>query len=104
MVCFVYVSSMDMHRSIMVLAVLKLFFLHDFAEFRDQELVTRVHYEIDGPTSQYRNRCVFWLLVNHNRVFGMPCLWHFLSMLAISDAPTLPVTTNAPTNTEGVGK
>ncbi|XP_076461172.1 uncharacterized protein LOC143293803 [Babylonia areolata] len=36
-----------------------------------------IHYWTDSPTSQYRNRYMFYTISNHENLFDMPASWNF---------------------------
>ena len=39
--------------------------------------VACVHYCTDFPTSQYRNKTIFYLVANHESLFGMKAIWNY---------------------------
>jgi hypothetical protein len=38
-----------------------------------------MHYWTDDPTSQYRNRFIFDIILNHESLFGCPATWNYES-------------------------
>ena len=77
---FVYVSPVDQHNGMFVFAILKLLFYRDLPRFfRGQDWdIDLVHYVTDGPSSQYKNRFMFWIVGNHKELFGCKAVWHYL--------------------------
>lgn len=75
---FVYISPADKHNGAMVFAMLKRFYKVDLPKFLNNTCVKLMHYVTDSPTSQYRNRFIFWLVANHQRIFGCLAIWHYL--------------------------
>lgn len=41
------------------------------------EDVEMIHYWTDGPTSQYRNKQVFFTIANHKEIFGVQARWNY---------------------------
>lgn len=39
-----------------------------------------IHYWTDGPTSQYRNRQIFFTIANHMEMFGMRARWNYFEV------------------------
>ena len=74
----VTVSPVDKHNITNVLAILKKFHCEEVPAFWPNRTFKRNHYVTDGPTSQYRNKLIFWLVANHKQIFGMKAVWHFL--------------------------
>ena len=75
---FVHVSPVDRHNTTGVIAFLKKFHREDIPKFWPRRKFSRIHYVTDSPTSQYRNKFIFWLVANHRAIFGMDAVWHFL--------------------------
>lgn len=73
-----YLSHCDKKDSIMVFSILKKFFQVDVPKIFPTYEVKRVYYVTDGPTSQYRNKFIFWVIANHKRIFKCECQWHYL--------------------------
>lgn len=38
--------------------------------------IKHIHYYTDSPTSQYRNKTIFYLLSHHKELFGVSTLWN----------------------------
>lgn len=71
---YVYVSDDLNHNANTVIT-----FVKDLIE-KVKEIdpdVKAIHYWTDGPTSQYRNKTVFYLIANHKESFGIDAYWNF---------------------------
>lgn len=44
----------------------------------DYPVTKKIHYLTDSPTSQYRNKTIFQVLVDHETDFGMQAQWNYL--------------------------
>lgn len=44
----------------------------------DYPTLSTIHYLSDSPTSQYRNRYIFQILVHHEQEFGIKARWNYL--------------------------
>ena len=75
---FVYLSHCDKKNSVMVFSILKKFFRIEFPTVMPTYDIQRVYYVTDGPTSQYRNKMIFWIIANHKRIFKCEGQWHYL--------------------------
>ena len=75
---YVYLSPVDQHNTIMVWAILKLLWQRDLPRFFKDQKFDFVHYVMDGPGSQYKNRFIFWMVANHPEMFGCRAVWHYL--------------------------
>ena len=75
---FVYLSHCDKKNSVMVLSILKKFYRIEFPTVMPTYDIKRVYYVTDGPVSQYRNKMIFWVIANHQRIFKCEGQWHYL--------------------------
>ena len=66
---YVYISHVDAKDSTMVFAMLKKFWKNEFPKLGID--IDEVFYITDGPTSQYRNKFMFWIVANHKELFGI---------------------------------
>jgi hypothetical protein len=41
---------------------------------------TVIHYWTDSPSSQYRNRFMFYLVANHTAFYGLSCRWNYFQV------------------------
>ena len=41
---------------------------------------TVIHYWTDSPSSQYRNRFIFYLVANHAAFYGLSCRWNYFEV------------------------
>ena len=74
----VAVSQVDHHDTDMVVCILKKFLLEELPNIVDHMEIKRIHYVTDSPSSQYRNKGIFLLVVHHKLLFGMDATWHLL--------------------------
>ena len=72
---FVIVSDDVSHNAASVVS----FVIQLIAEIKKLDpLIERIHYWTDGPTSQYRNRSIFYLVSNHEDLFpGISAQWNY---------------------------
>jgi len=78
---FIYCSEIDKHNSEMIWAILNQFWSKDFPAAFGQDFVEKievVHYVSDSPFSQYRNRFIFFIISQHNRLFRKRAIWNYL--------------------------
>lgn len=70
----VYISNDLNHNSAAVVT-----FVKDLIEKIKEENpdVACVHYWTDSPTSQYRNKSIFYLVANHESLFGLKAIWNY---------------------------
>ncbi|XP_048245740.1 uncharacterized protein LOC124116006 [Haliotis rufescens] len=68
---FIYVSDVNQHNSTAVLTILKRMLPELKTTFPD---ATHVHYWTDSPSSQYRNRYMFDVILKHKELFGLEAL------------------------------
>ena len=40
--------------------------------------VTMINYISDSPYSQYRNKCIYFLIANHHFLYGYGAVWHYM--------------------------
>lgn len=73
--CYVAVSDVLSHNATAVFTILKKV-LPIIKE--DYPLVRKIHYLTDSPTSQYRNKTIFQLLIDHEMEFGTKAQWNYL--------------------------
>ena len=66
---FVYVSDINHHNSTAVIAILKLLVPELKKTFPG---LLAVHYWTDSPSSQYRNKFLFFIIANHLEIFNLP--------------------------------
>ena len=71
---YVYISDELNHNATTVITFVK--DLIEQVKVLDPEAEC-VHYWTDGPTSQYRNKTVFYLVSHHKELFDLEATWHF---------------------------
>ncbi|XP_048256959.1 uncharacterized protein LOC125382708 [Haliotis rufescens] len=71
---FIYVSDVNQHNSTAVLTILKLMLPELNTTF---PYATHVHYWTDSPSSQYRNRYMFDVILKHKELFGLEARWNY---------------------------
>ena len=71
---FVYISDELQHNASTVITFVK--DLVEKVKEIDPQAET-IHYWTDGPTSQYRNKTMFFLVANHKEMFGLNAHWNF---------------------------
>lgn len=71
---FVFVPNVNHHNVTAVLAILRKLTVAVKETFTD---ATMIHYWTDSPSSQYRNRYIFNLLLHHENLFGIEARWNF---------------------------
>ena len=71
---FVAVSDSLVHASSTVIAILDKFYSLYIPELQN---VKFVHYWTDSPTSQYRNRYIFDLILEHKKRYGFDATWNY---------------------------
>ena len=72
---YVYISDDLNHNSSAVVT-----FIKDIIEeikLKMDPNVECLHYWTDSPTSQYRNKTIFQLIANHEKLFGMKAIWNY---------------------------
>lgn len=72
---YVAVSDVISHNATAVYAILKII-IPIIKE--DYPVTKKIHYLTDSPTSQYRNKTIFQVLVDHETDFGMQAQWNYL--------------------------
>jgi hypothetical protein len=72
---YVAVSDVLSHNATAVFTILKKVLPMIKEEY---PLIRKVHYLTDSPTSQYRNKTIFQLLVDHEAEFGIKAQWNYL--------------------------
>lgn len=72
---YVAVSDVISHNATAVYAILKKI-IPIIKE--DYPVTKKIHYLTDSPTSQYRNKTIFQVLVDHETDFGMQAQWNYL--------------------------
>ena len=73
-VSFVIISDEMSHSEITVHAILKK--IIPILKEIDQD-AEMIHYWTDGPTSQYRNKQIFFTVANHKELFGIHARWNY---------------------------
>lgn len=71
---YVYVSNDLNHNAVSVITFVK--DLVDKIKEVDPA-AEKIHYWTDGPTSQYRNKTIFYLVSHHKSLFGIEAVWNF---------------------------
>lgn len=72
---YVAVSDVISHNATAVYAILKKI-IPIIKE--DYPVTKKIHYLTDSPPSQYRNKTIFQVLVDHETDFGMQAQWNYL--------------------------
>lgn len=72
---YVAVSDVISHNATAVYAILKKI-IPIIKE--DYPVTKKIHYLTDSPTSRYRNKTIFQVLVDHETDFGMQAQWNYL--------------------------
>ena len=73
----VYVSELNHHNSSMVLAIIKSLMKQELPQLLSEKDVQMVHYITDSPFSQYRNKVMFFIIANHQEMFGTAARWDY---------------------------
>lgn len=71
---YVAVSNSLVHASSTVITILDRLFSMELLELQN---VQHIHYWTDSPTSQYRNRYIFDLILRHTERYGIPATWNY---------------------------
>lgn len=71
---FVAVSDSLVHASSTVIVILENFYSQYIPEL---QIVKFVDYWTDSPTSQYRNRYIFDLILDHKKRYGFDATWNY---------------------------
>ena len=82
----VYVTHLNHHNSRVVLSVLKSLFQEDLKSLIAEKKVDVVNCTTGSPLPQYRNKVMFYLVANHEEMFGIKASG-ITSKLAMEKAP-----------------
>ena len=61
----------------MVVAILKSLLLKELRPLIDRLNIGQAYYITDSPVSKYHNKLIFYIISNHQLIFGMPAVWNY---------------------------
>ena len=74
---FCFLSGVNSHNTTMVVSILKSLLLTELRPLIHRLNIGQVYYITDSPVSQYRNKFIFYIISNHQLIFGMPAVWNY---------------------------
>ena len=72
-----YISPCVSHNTTMITTIIKTMLSRDIKSLLDKQHIDTIHYLSDSPSSQYRNRFMFFLTLAHFEIFGLHARWDY---------------------------